>query len=72
MPQDSFNPKSRFLGRNVCSLAREWTHRHKVNTEDTLSGFQEFFLQPIGLRIGPKKDGFQLLPCKVLEKTNDI
>ena len=23
------------------------TDRHKVNTEDTLSGFQEFFLQPI-------------------------
>ena len=36
------------------SVARVQTHRHtdtqtdtKVNTEDTLSGFQEFLLQPI-------------------------
>ena len=56
--QGSLNPKIRFLGQNVCSVA--WlqtdrqTHRHtdtqthtKVKTEDTLSGFQEFFLQPI-------------------------
>ena len=34
----------------MCSVAREQTPRQtdtKVNTEDTLSGFQEFFLQPI-------------------------
>ena len=56
--QGSLNPKIRFLGQNVCSVA--WlqtdrqTHRHtdtqthtKVKTEDTLSGFQEYFLQPI-------------------------
>ena len=45
-------PKIRFLGQKVCSVARGHTHRHtdrytKVNTEDTLSGFQEFFLQHI-------------------------
>ena len=50
MSQGSFNPKIRFLHQKVCSLTHERTHRHthmKVNTEDTLSGFQEFFLQPI-------------------------
>ena len=56
----SFNPKISFLGQKVCSVVREQTHTHtetdshreththtKVNTEDTLSWFQEFFLQPI-------------------------
>ena len=43
--QGSFNPKIRFLGQNVWSVARGQT-RTKVNTEDTLSGFQECFLQP--------------------------
>ena len=58
MPQGSFDPKIRFIGQKVCSVARVQTDRHtdtqtdrhtdtKVNTEDTLSGFQEFFLQPI-------------------------
>ena len=40
----------------MCSVARRHTDRHtltKVNTEDTLSGFQEFFLQSI-------KDGQKL------------
>ena len=60
--QGSLNPKIRFLGQKVCSVARiqtdgrtdTQTDRHidtqtdtKVNTEDTLSGFPEFFLQPI-------------------------
>ena len=47
MSQGSFNPKNRFLGQNVCSVARVQTHRQtgtKVNTEDRVSGF---FLQPI-------------------------
>ena len=46
-------PKS-FLGQKLCSVARlhtdTQTHRHthtKVTTVGTLSGFQEFFLQPI-------------------------
>ena len=46
----SFNPKIRFLGQNVCSVAREQTDTQthtKVNTEDTLSGFHVFFLQHI-------------------------
>ena len=62
MSQGSLDPKIRFIGQKVCSVARvqtdRQTHRHtdrhtdrqtdtKVNTEDTLSGFQEFFLQPI-------------------------
>ena len=54
MSQGSLNPKIRFLGQKMCSAARGRTHRQtdrqthtKVKTEDTLSGFQEFFLQPI-------------------------
>ena len=58
MSQGSFNPKIRFLGLKVCPVARPQTHRHtdtqthtqthtKVITEGTLSGFQDFFLQPI-------------------------
>ena len=58
MSQGSLDPKIRFLGQRMCSVARgqtdRQTHRHtdtqthtKVNTEDTLSGFQEYFLQPI-------------------------
>ena len=46
MSQGSFSPKIGFLGQKVCSVAREQIHM-KVNTEDTLSEFQEFFLQPI-------------------------
>ena len=47
MSQGSFNQKIRFLGQNVCSVARVQTDRQtdmKVKTEDTLSGFQDFFL----------------------------
>ena len=50
MSQGLLNPKIRFLGQKVCSVGQLHTHRHthtKVNTEDTLSGFQDFFLQPI-------------------------
>ena len=58
MSQGSLDPKIRFLGQKVCSVARVQTDRHtvththrqtgtKVNTEDTLLGFQDFFLQPI-------------------------
>ena len=50
MSQGSLDPKIRFLGQKVCSVAHVQTRRltdMKVNTEETLSGFQEFFLQPI-------------------------
>ena len=54
MSQGSPDLKIRFLGQKVCSVARVHTDRQtdrqtdtKVNTEDNLSGFQEFFLQPI-------------------------
>ena len=48
----SLIPKIGFLGQKVCSVARIQTDRDrqlhtKVNTEDTLSWFQESFLQPI-------------------------
>ena len=58
MSQGSLDPKITVLCQKVCSVARVQTDRHthrqtgrqtdtKVNTEDTLSEFQEFFLQPI-------------------------
>jgi len=50
MSQGSLDPKIRFLCQKVCSVARVQTNRQtdtKVNTEDTLSGFQDFSLQPI-------------------------
>ena len=49
MSQGSFNPKIRFLGQKVWPVGRSRTHRQtdEVTTEDTLSGFQDFFLQPI-------------------------
>ena len=43
-------PKIRFLGQKMCSVARERTDRQmhtKVTTVGTLSGFQEFFLPSI-------------------------
>ena len=46
MSQGSLNPKIRFLCQMVCSVARGRTDT-KVKTEDTLSGFQDVFLQPI-------------------------
>ena len=79
MSQGSLNPKIRFLGQKMCSVARlrtdrqtdrhtdrqthRQTHTHthtytqthmKVNTEATLSGFQEFFLQPINKDLSNK------------------
>ena len=59
MSQGSFNPKIRFLGQKVCPVARPQTDRQthtrtKVITEGTLSGFQDFFLQPI-IKDRPKK-----------------
>ena len=50
MSQGSLNPKIRFLGQKMCSVARLHTDTHthtKVTTVGTLSEFQEFFLQPI-------------------------
>ena len=57
MSQGSLSPKIRFLGQKVCSVARvqrdtrthRQTDRHtdRVTTEGTLSGFHDFFLQPI-------------------------
>ena len=49
MSQGSLNPKIRFLGQKMWPVARGQTHRQtdtKVTTVGTLSGFQEFFLQP--------------------------
>ena len=57
MSQGSLNPKIRFLGQKVWPVARSQTDRHthththtqthRVTTVGTLSGFQDFFLQPI-------------------------
>ena len=50
MSQGTLNLKIRPLGQKVCLVARVQTDGQtdtKVNTEGTLSGFQEFFLQPI-------------------------
>ena len=53
MSQGSLNPKIRFLGQKVWPVARAQTHTQtdgqtdRVTTEGTLSGFQDFFLQPI-------------------------
>ena len=56
MSQGSFNPKIRFQGQKVCSVSHVHTDRHtnrhrhthrKVTTVGTISGIQEFFLQPI-------------------------
>ena len=62
MSQGSLNPKIRFLGQKVCSVARIQTDTQtdtKVNTEDTLSGFQDFFLQPI-IKDWPNKHNIEL------------
>ena len=48
--QGSFHPKIRFPDQKVCSVARLQTDRQthtKVISVGTLSGFQEFSLQPI-------------------------
>ena len=61
MPQGSLNPKIRFLGQKVCPVARGRTDRQtdgqtdtRVTTDGTLSGFQEFFLQP-NIKDRPKR-----------------
>ena len=62
MSQGSFSPKIRFLGQKVCSVARTQTDT-KVKTEDTLSGFQDFFhifLQPIINERSKKKHNAKL------------
>ena len=44
--QGSFNPKIRFLGQNVCSVARERRDTQtdmKVNSEDTLPDDSFYF-----------------------------
>ena len=46
MSKGSLNPNIRFLGQKVCPVACLQTDT-KVNTEEILPGFQEFFLQPI-------------------------
>ena len=38
MFQGPFNPKIRFLGRNVCSVAREQTDRHTDRHESEYRG----------------------------------
>ena len=66
--QGSLNPKIRFIGRKVCSVARVQTDTN-VNTEDTLSGFQEFFLQLI---IKDRSSNTQnLLNKEVCDKNNN-
>ena len=63
--QGSLNPKIKFLGQKVCSVARERTDRQthtKVTTVGTLSGFQEFFLQPI---IKDRPNSFKTLGGKI-------
>ena len=69
MSQGSLNPKIRFLGQKMCSVARRQTDTQtdrqthtKVTTVGTLSGFQEFFLQPI---IKDRPNSFQTLGGKI-------
>ena len=50
MSQGLFKPKIKFLGQKVCFVAGRHINRQthtRVNTEDALSGFQEFVLQAI-------------------------
>ena len=59
MSQGSLNPKIRFLGQKVYAVARGHTYTQtdtKVTTMGTLSGFQEFFLQPI-IKDRPNNEG---------------
>jgi len=46
MSKGSLNPTIRFLGQKVCPVACVQTDM-KVSTVGTLTGFQDFFLQPI-------------------------
>ena len=49
MSQGSLNPKIRFLGQKVWPVARAQTDTHtdRVTTKGTISGFHDFFFQPI-------------------------
>ena len=49
MAQGSLNPKIRFLGQKMCPVAwlRTDGHTDRVTTVGSLSGFQDFILQPI-------------------------
>ena len=51
MSQGSFNPKITFLAPKILAVARTdrltLRHTYRVTTVDTLSGFQDFFLQSI-------------------------
>ena len=60
MSQGSFNPKITFLGQKLCPVARVQTDRQthmKMTTVGTLSGFQEFFLQPT-IKDRPNENGY--------------
>ena len=52
LPKDHSTQKIRFLGQKVCPVAclHTDTQTDRVTTVGTLSGFQDFFLQP---RNGP-------------------
>ena len=48
MSQGTLHPKMRYLGKSVLDSSRtDGQTDTKVNTEDTLSGVQEIFLQSI-------------------------
>ena len=72
MSQGSLNPKIKFLGQKVCSVGRERTDTQtdrqthtKVTTEGTLSGFQDFVLQPI-IKDRPNSFGsIYISPCQL-------
>ena len=59
MSHGSLNPKIRFAGQKVCTVAHVQTDRHtqtldtNMNTEDTFQGFKIFSFD-ISSRIGPK------------------
>ena len=56
--QGSLNLQIWFLGQNVYHVTRSQTHRQTMDTEDTLSRFQEFVIQPfIKDRSNIGKDG---------------
>ena len=52
MSQRSLNPKIRFLGQKIWPVARSQRRTHRVTTEGTLSGFQDFSFN-LSSRIGP-------------------
>ena len=68
MSQGSLNPKIRFLGQKLCSVARERTDTHTDTHTDTkvailgiLSGLQEFSFN-LSSRIGPKTTTTNYIP----------